>query len=318
MRETRPAPKGFEIKIFNRGKKQMEIEKVYGDGMVKFAYGHPIGRLLGPVIASKLLSNLYGKAQDCAISAKKVPPFIKNFNIPIAQYKKGSRQTNPIETSYASFNEFFIREFQDGQRLFTPNANEMAAFAEARYFAHASMTDQLEIPVKGAMLRAVDLIADPIQAKDFIEGPLMIARLCPVDYHRYHYPDHGHTLRSFPIAGNLHSVNPLALKYRQDIFIKNERRVSILQTENFGKLAYIEVGATCVGKIVQSFDESKPFKKGDEKGYFLFGGSTVVLCGEKGKWSPSSDMLANTQKGVETYIQLGDVVAQATHSSAIK
>jgi len=302
---------GFEIHIFNRCENKMDIEKVYGDGMVKFAYGNPIGRLLGPIIASKMFSRLYGNAQDSLKSAEKVPPFLKTFDIQIEQYQKGSFQDNPIETSYKSFNEFFIRKFQEGQRTFAPNDDEMGAFAEARYFGHQSTSDDLKIPVKGAMLRAVDLIGDAELAQDFIGGPLMIARLCPVDYHRYHYPDDGKTLKSFTIAGDLHSVNPLALKYRQDIFIKNERRVAILDTAHFGKLAYIEVGATCVGKIMQSFDESKPFKKGDEKGYFLFGGSTVVVCGEKDKWMPSEDMLSNTKKGIETYIQLGDVVAQS-------
>jgi len=305
---------GFEIQVFNRREKKMDIEKVYGDGAVKFAYGNPIGRLLGSFIASKMLSRLYGQTQDSAKSGQKVAPFIKNFHIPIEQYQKGSIKENPIETSYRSFNEFFIRKFQEGQRTFTTKPQEMGAFAEARYFAHASMTDELNIPVKGSMLCAVDLIADAELAKDFIGGPLMIARLCPVDYHRYHYPDDGKTLKSFTVPGDLHSVNPLALKFRQDIFIKNERRVSILETEHVGKLAYIEVGATCVGKIVQTFDESKPFQKGDEKGYFLFGGSTVVLCGEKGKWLPSQDILDNTKQGIETYIQLGDVVAQALAS----
>jgi len=305
---------GFEIQIFNRHENKMDIEKVYGDAMVKFAYANPIGRLLGPVIASKMLSQLYGKSQDSLKSGQKVAFFIKNFHIPIDQYEKGSFKDNPIETSYQSFNEFFIRKFQEGQRTFTQKHDEMGAFSEARYFGHESMTDDLNIPVKGSMLRAVDLISDAELAQDFIGGPLMIARLCPVDYHRYHYPDDGKTLKSFTVPGNLHSVNPLALKYRQDIFIKNERRVSILETEHFGKLAYIEVGATMVGKIVQSFDESKPFNKGDEKGYFLFGGSTVVLCGEKGKWAPSKDMLENTKAGIETYIQLGDSVAQTSCS----
>ncbi|MBL4760857.1 MAG: phosphatidylserine decarboxylase [Mariprofundaceae bacterium] len=305
---------GFEIQIFNRHENKMDIEKVYGDAVVKFAYANPIGRLLGSVIASKMLSQLYGKSQDSLKSGQKVAFFIKNFHIPIDQYEKGSFKDNPVETSYQSFNEFFIRKFQEGQRTFTQKHDEMGAFAEARYFGHESMTDDLNIPVKGSMLRAVDLIGDGELAQDFIGGPLMIARLCPVDYHRYHYPDDGKTLKSFTVPGNLHSVNPLALKYRQDIFIKNERRVSILETEHFGKLAYIEVGATMVGKIVQSFDESKPFKKGDEKGYFLFGGSTVVLCGEKGKWAPSKDMLENTKAGIETYIQLGDAVAQTSCS----
>ncbi len=302
---------GFEIQVFNRYRNEIEIEKVYGDASIKFAYGNPFGRLLGPVIASKWFSKLYGQSQDSLKSAQKVAPFIQNFHIQIDQFEKGSLSDNPIETSYKSFNEFFIRKFKSGQRPFTQSSGEMGAFAEARYFGHAAMTDELTIPVKGSMLRAVDLIGDDKLAQDFIGGPLMVARLCPVDYHRYHYPDDGRTVKSFSIPGDLHSVNPLALKYRQDIFIKNERRVAILETAHFGKLAYIEVGATCVGKIVQSFDESRPFNKGDEKGYFLFGGSTVVLCGEKGRWTPSADMLKNTAAGIETYIQLGDVVAEA-------
>ncbi len=188
---------GFEIQIFNRHENKMDIEKVYGGDMVKFAYGHPIGRLMGPVIASKMLSQLYGKSQDSLKSAQKVAPFIKNFNIPIDQYQKGSFKENPVETSYKSFNEFFIREFHEGQRMFTQKDHEMGAFAEARYFGHESMSDELSIPVKGSMLRAVELIGDGELAQDFIGGPLMIARLCPVDYHRYHYPDHGKTLKSF-------------------------------------------------------------------------------------------------------------------------
>lgn len=302
---------GFEIQVFNRYRNEIEIEKVYGDASIKFAYGNPFGRLLGPVIASKWFSKLYGQSQDSLKSAQKVAPFIQNFHIQIDQFEKGSLEEKPIETSYKSFNEFFIRKFKSGQRPFTQNDREMGAFAEARYFGHAAMTDELTIPVKGSMLRVVDLIGDNALAEDFIGGPLMVARLCPVDYHRYHYPDDGRTVKSFSVPGDLHSVNPLALKYRQDIFIKNERRVAILETAHFGKLAYIEVGATCVGKIVQSFEESKPFRKGDEKGYFLFGGSTVVLCGEKGRWTPSADMLKNTAAGIETYIQLGDVVAEA-------
>ena len=119
----------------------------------------------------------------------------------------------------------------------------------------------------------------------------------------------GETLDSFQIKGQYHSVNPLALSSKPDIFIINERRASILETEKFGKLACIEVGAAMVGKIIQTHDEATTHSKGDQKGYFLFGGSTVILLGEKGKWSPSKDILSNTKDGVETYLQLGDEVA---------
>jgi phosphatidylserine decarboxylase len=299
----------FEITIFNRYTGKNEVEKVYGHNAVEFAYNTPIGKFLAPIVASRLVSRIYGNKQDSSNSAKKVLPFIQDFQIKIDDYQKGSLEDNEIINSYKSFNEFFIRKFVDGKREFTAEADKMGAFSEARYFGYEKITDNLTIPVKGTYLKAKDLIGNSELAKDFEGGPLMIARLCPVDYHRYHYPDNGKTINAFSISGDFHSVNPIALKHRGDIFIKNERRVSIIETENFVKVAYIEVGSTSVGKIVQSFDENKKFEKGDEKGYFLFGGSTVVILGEPGKWKPSLDIIKNTLDGIETYIHLGDEVA---------
>jgi phosphatidylserine decarboxylase len=182
--------------------------------------------------------------------------------------------------------------------------------AEARYLAWPKINDQLHYPVKGNFLNFDLMLANPKWSKIFDQGPMMIARLCPVDYHRFHYPDDGNVIEHWRVQGDLHSVNPLALKYKNDIFCQNERVVSILKTQNFGHLAYIEVGATCVGKIIQSHAWEKSFKRGDEKGYFLFGGSTVILIGEKGKWLPSEDLLSNTQKEIETWVPIGTSVGE--------
>lgn len=288
----------------------METEHVYGGDFVKFIYQNKIGKVLAPLFATKSLSQAYGVLQNLSTSAKKVPPFIEKFNIDLSEYKSGSRKVEEKSQSYKNFNEFFIREFEEGRRKFPEAKNELGAFAEARYVAYESINDESTFPVKGVYLRPQDLLGDGYDAKVFEGGPLMIARLCPVDYHRYHYPDRGHTVKGYHVHGDYHSVNPLALKARPKIFIANERRVSILETEQFGKLAYIEVGAVCVGKIVQTHDETQGFNKGDQKGYFLFGGSTVVLIGEKGRWAPSQDILENTKKGFETYIKLGEVIGE--------
>ena len=113
------------------------------------------------------------------------------------------------------------------------------------------------------------------------------------------------------MPGRFHSVNPLALEFRGDIFATNERQVSLLETKNFGKLAYVEVGAVCVGLIVQTHPTEGSFKRGEEKGYFLFGASTVIVLGEKGKWKPSSDILEQTALGRETLVRLGSEVASS-------
>ncbi len=298
-----------EIVYFNRSTQKKETELVYGDSAIKFIYDNWLGQILAPIIASKPISQLYGGYQDLAVSKSKVPPFVEKFNIDLSIYKAGSVSSEQKENSYKTFNEFFIREFEADQRTFVDDKNKMPAFCEARYFGHEAINDDVSIPVKGKLLHSKDLLGGSEWSSTFEGGPLLVARLCPVDYHRYHYPLSGTTLDSFDIKGQYHSVNPLALKSKPEIFIINERRASILETENFGKLAYIEVGAAMVGKIIQHHDETTPHEQGDEKGHFLFGGSTVILLGEKGRWSPSEDILSNTQDGIETYLHLGEEVA---------
>lgn len=297
-----------EIKYFNRMTGKMETEKVYGDFFIKFLYTSVAGKKIGNLFTNKYFSKFYGAFQDLPSSHNKVRPFIQKFNIPIQDYEPGTRPSLDPKDSYRTFNEFFIRKFRLGKRSFVSDPRRMPAFAEARYVGFESVNDERLYPVKGHYLKAKDLIGNDQVAKIFEGGPLLIARLCPVDYHRYHYPDNGKVLDNFRVPGAYDSVNPFALKYKNQIFIKNERHVSILETEQFGKLAYIEVGAICVGKIVQSHRWNKPFMRGEEKGYFLFGGSTVVVLGEKGKWKPSQDIIANTDKGIETYLHLGTEV----------
>lgn len=296
------------IRFWHRANKQFETEKVYGDQFIRLLYDSKWGKLSGKLFANKYFSQFYGHLQDRPSSHKKVRPFIEKFNIPIAEYEKGSRATEAIEDSYATFNEFFIRKFKLGQRPFLNQPDQMPAFAEARYVGFETVTPQVSFPVKGKHLTAQGILGNAEIAKIFDGGPLMVARLCPVDYHRYHYPDSGKVIDHYMIDGKYDSVNPLALKLKSEILIDNQRQVSILHTENFGRVAYIEVGAICVGKIVQSHPWNKPFLRGEEKGYFLFGGSTVVVLGEKGAWRPADDIIQNTMNGVETYVQLGDLI----------
>jgi phosphatidylserine decarboxylase len=242
---------------------------------------------------------MYGVYQSSSLSRRQIEPFIEKFKIPMQEYQK---------ETFKTFNDFFIRKFIPKERPFVQASHELPAFSEARYLAYEKITEKQKFPVKGSALSAVALMGSEEKAKPFIGGPLLLARLCPVDYHRFHFPDAGHTLEDYRIHGKLHSVNPMALKYKEDIFATNERHVSILQTENFGKIAFIEVGALCVGKIVQTFKE-KDFKRGDEKGYFLFGASTVIVLGEPGQWTPDADLLDQTSRGRETLVRLGERVA---------
>lgn len=290
------------VLYFNRSTQQLEKEDIYGERWLRWLYETRPGKAMSErVLAHPLFSRIYGKTQDTRWSARKIERFIREFRIPMQEYEDGK---------FRSFNEFFIRRFKPGTRPFASDPGVLPAFSEARYFAFEKTGAGESFPIKGAMITADALLGDTERAKPFMGGPLLLARLCPTDYHRFHFPDDGTILEQARLAGPLHSVNPLALAFKPDILMTNERQVSILQTRNFGKLAYVEVGATCVGKIVQTHAADHPFGRGDEKGYFLFGGSTVVVMGEPGTWKPDDDLLEHTRNGRETWIKLGQGIAR--------
>lgn len=281
-------------------------EQVYGDALVRWLYGTGPGTgVARRGLSGKLFSQLYGAYQSSALSKRKVEPFIRDFYIPMNEYEPGP---------FASFNHFFIRKFRPGARAFETDPGVLPAFAEARYFAYTKVDEQTRYPVKGHGLTAEALLGDAEAAKPFLGGPMLLARLCPVDYHRFHFPDDGEWMRHYRVPGRLHSVNPLALQWRDDVLCTNEREVSVLKTSHFGLLAYVEVGAMGVGRIVQSAPTSGRFKRGEEKGYFLFGGSTVMLFGEPGRWVPSQALVDRTSRGLETLVRLGRAVGRGSNS----
>lgn len=299
----------MDIKYFNRHTEKIEREKVYGDWAVKWLYTRPSGKVFARFLTGKWFSKFYGMLQSAPWSRQKIAKFIQKFDIKMQEFLPDEGRTE--RSPYKNFNQFFIRAFRPGARSFIMDENKMPAFSEARYFAYEALTDEITLPVKGAYLRAKDLLASEKWGEVFKSGPCFIARLCPVDYHCFHYPDDGELLEMYEGKGLLHSVNPIALKAKEDIFITNQRRINILKTKNFGLLAYIEVGATCVGKIVQTHGE-KTFKRGDKKGHFLFGGSTVILIGEAGRWRPNSLFLDYSSQGIEVYTQLGHSIAASS------
>ena len=285
----------------------VQEEAVYGGFWVKLLYGTWLGRLFSSLVAAPPVSRFYGWLQDRPGSSRKVAPFIERFGIQMEDFvpEEGRSTGSP----YSTFNKFFTRRVTETARPFAEGPS-FPAPCDARYFAYDELNDAVSIPVKGAFFKASALLASEEWDGHFEDGPGFIARLCPVDYHRFHFPDDGEVLASWRIPGALHSVNPWALAFRQDIFMINEREVTILQTKHFGKLAFIEVGATCVGKIKQTYT-GKRFSRGDEKGMFLFGGSTVIVIGEKGRWSIDPAIVENTGMGIETYLKMGRALGES-------
>ncbi len=298
------------IQFYNLKTRQVEKEEVYGDFWIRWFYGKKRNSKLHQFLTGPLISKIYGFLQNTGWSRKKIAPFVKKYKIPMEVYQSGGLQAESQSNSYRNFNEFFVRKFVPGKRPFDQDLDIMPAFCEARYLGHQMNHSENVFPVKGSYLSHDQLLGDDCPYRhDFESGPILIARLCPVDYHRFHYPDSGKLLWHKRISGALDSVNPVAILSRPTVFIQNERHINILETKNFGRLAYIEIGAMCVGKIIQSHHR-KAFERGEEKGYFLFGGSCVVVLGQKNRWRPISEVLEQTSLNRECLVQLGRPIAQ--------
>jgi phosphatidylserine decarboxylase len=166
-----------------------------------------------------------------------------------------------------------------------------------------------EFPVKGHSLEAARILGSATLARSFAGGPVILARLSPMDYHHVHYFDDGRTGEHHRAAGRLWTVNWHALLNKPDILFRNERHINILDTANFGRMGFVEIGALSVGRIVQVHGVDAPYTRGQEKSVFRFGGSAIAVFGEPGRWRPTADLLENTAKGIETLLRLGEPAA---------
>jgi phosphatidylserine decarboxylase len=291
------------IKYWDRYQNKVLNDQIYADWFIRFCYETTLGKkFLDHFFSRKSFNLLYGLYKNSPLSLKQIHKDIAQYHIDMNLFE---------EVPFKSYADFFLRKYKNGMRPFSANPHTMGAVAEGRILAFKEITQDHLFPVKGHFLNAEMLLANQELAKDFSGGPIIIIRLCPIDYHHFHYPDDGIMIKTWRVQGAYHSVNVLALKNQQDVFLQNERQITIMETQNFGKIAYIEVGAMCVGKIIQENELTTNFSRGERKGHFEFGASTVILLGQKNRWEPSADILKHSQNNIESFIKLGDEMALA-------
>lgn len=278
------------------------IEKVPGEKYLKFLYYNPFGKLaLNLVIKRKFLTWYYGKEMDKKSSVSKIKSLIESAGINMAESKKNIDEFN-------SFNEFFIRELKSGAREIDMNENTLVSPADGRIFVYENLSEVSKFFLKGDEFTLQEFFKDDFLAEKYKDGVFMIIRLAPVDYHRYHFPADGFINKSRLIEGYYYSVSPHAIKKNFRIYCENKREYSTLKTEKFGDIIISEIAATMVGGIIQSYTPDTFIKKGDEKGYFYFGGSTVIMIFEKGKVAVDKDLILNNQNGIETKVYMGEKI----------
>lgn len=288
------------IQVYDRKTKSYEEELIAGKKYIEWTYESPIGRNITELIAKrKIFSKLYGMYCDTKFSSKKIKLFVDDFNIDMSMSKKKIDE-------FKSFNDFFARKLNDEARPVDKNPNILVSPGDGRITAYENINLERLVQIKGITYSLYELINDDDIAKKYSNGICIILRLCPTDYHRFHFVDSGTPTKTNAINGYYYSVNPIALNNIPKLFCENKREWSILHSNNFGDILTIEVGATCVGTIIQTYSPNKPVKKGDEKGYFKFGGSTTILFLEKDTVKIDSDILNQSKLGFECKVNCGE------------
>ncbi|ERN19873.1 hypothetical protein AMTRI_Chr11g100430 [Amborella trichopoda] len=296
------------ILVFDRRTKRL-IEELIDPKIVlslRAIYQSKIGLGLIDKGAKDILLNIskkQGKRMDSPESAKDIPKFIEFFNdrINMDEFKY------PVE-HYKTFNEFFIRKLKPGVRPIAYEGNNGVAVcaADCRLTTFKSVDDSLRFWIKGRKFSVQGLLGKDICYNALDEGSLAIFRLAPQDYHRFHVPVSGTIEKFVDIPGSLYTVNPIAVNSKYcNVFTDNKRVVSIISTEEFGKVAFVAIGATMVGSITFLRKEGDYVNKGDEFGYFSFGGSTVMCVFEKDAIEIDTDLLANSERSLETLVSVG-------------
>jgi len=301
-----------EIFYYDRATKKQEQEKVYGEFFLKLMYGdNPIARLFSlfllPTFAKiPFFSRLYGAYQKSRLSHCKIKPFIRAFDVDPSEF------LDPVE-SFPTFNDFFIRRLKTECRPIASGDHIAAMPADARYLVFPNIADANGFWVKGKKFSLRKLLQSEELSTRYENGAMVMARLCPVDYHRFHFPFSCTPGKAKLINGPLYSVNPIALKRNIEYLSENKRMLTELETGNFGKVVYIEVGATHVGSIEQTYTPGKPCAKGEEKGYFSFGGSCLLILFEPNKIAFEHDLIDHSAAKIEVRALLGQSLGRASY-----
>lgn len=266
------------------------------DKFLKKLYGSTFGRILLKPLVTPVVSNIAGAFLSTKCSCALIKPFIRSNNIDMSQFE---------DVKYNSYNEFFSRKIREGARMIDMDSTHFISPADSKLTV-LPISKDTRFTLKHTKYSVSSLLKNKELANEYQDGYAFIFRLTVDDYHRYCYIDDGVKERNIHIAGKFHTVNPIANDY-YPIYKENTREYSILHSKHFGDIVMMEVGALLVGKIV-NLHEKEEVKRGQEKGYFQFGGSTVVLLTKANAVQVDEDILVNSKDGIETIVKYGEKI----------
>ncbi|MBQ4068592.1 MAG: phosphatidylserine decarboxylase [Lachnospiraceae bacterium] len=284
------------MQIYNRKNKTHEPISQYGGNLLDILYNHFLGRVLLKLVIHPVFSRINGWYNSSSMSVKKIKPFVDDYGICLSDYEK---------REYTSFNDFFTRKIKEGKRVIDMKSSSLVAPADSKLSVYPVMKGNV-LQIKGVTYTLDELVDGKIDLKDYEGGKCLVFRLTMDDYHRYIFIDNGKVKRRYGIKGKLHTVSSISKEHR--IYRQNSRMVNLLKTENFGNVIFIEVGALLVGKIKNY--KVNNFIKGQEKGYFELGGSTIITIFENNKIELDEDIVVNCDKDIEVKLQMGEKIGR--------
>ncbi|MDO4323651.1 MAG: phosphatidylserine decarboxylase [Lachnospiraceae bacterium] len=270
------------------------------DALISWLYGHAAGRMLLRPLVSPWFSRAGGWLLNTRLSALAVQPYVRANQIDLSVCKK---------QEFRSFNDFFTRELIPGARPVDGRPEAWISPCDARLTVFP-ISREGSFAVKHTPYTVESLLDGSDLAEHYIGGTLWMYRLCVDDYHRYIYPADGVKSSNLHIPGVFHTVNPIAGE-AEPIYKKNTREYCVIRTENFGTILMMEVGAMLVGRIENREPSSAKVRRGQEKGNFAFGGSTILILSQPGRIAPSEAIMQNSRAGIETRVRMGEAVGYA-------
>jgi len=266
------------------------------NSVLNFLYGSFYGRLFLKLLTRPFISKIVGSYMNSGRSRKMIDGFVT---------KQGIDMTLFEEKEFISYNDFFTRKIKPQKRPIDFQNNSFISPCDSKLSVFKIDNDSV-FEIKDSLYSVFDIIGGNNKAGEFVGGWCLIFRLDVDDYHRYCYIDNGSKGENFFIKGELHTVKPIALN-SYNVYKRNCREYTFLQTENFGEVCQIEVGAMMVGRI-KNLHDVYSFKKGEEKGMFEFGGSTVILLVKNNILEIDEDIVSNTRNGFETVVKMGEKI----------
>lgn len=243
------------------------------------------------------VTKLVGSFMESRASKMLIKPFVRRNGIDMSEYEPGP---------FKSFDAFFCRKIISDARNIDKTPLSVISPCDGKIQVYP-INEDTHFEIKGIPYSCGSLLRDRKLAEMYSGGTLMLLRLSVDDYHHYVYPINGNANEPVRIDGRYHTVHPYVASHRP-IYRENAREYSLIETENVGNVLMMEVGAMMVGKIINTHPSGR-VTRGEEKGYFKFGASSIVLCFEKGMITPDPDLIKNSAVGAETIVKLGEHIA---------